>query len=76
MTEQQATGEGTSITLQERVKLLKVVIDKRRYKAGRDIQWKVTLFYYYSGSLTHHTSTALNGTWVDGKRCSLYLKHR
>ena len=42
MTEPQATGDGTDITLQERVKLLKVVINKRRYKAGQDIQWKVT----------------------------------
>ena len=44
MSERQATGEGTNVTLQERVKLLKVVVDKRRYKAGRDIQWKVTRY--------------------------------
>ena len=35
--------EGTDIILQERVKLLKVVVDKRRYK-GSDVQWKVTEF--------------------------------
>ena len=43
MFEQGAMQEGTDIILQERVKLLKVVVDKRRYK-GSDVQWKVTEF--------------------------------
>ena len=37
---EQATRDGEEITLQERVKLLKVVVDKRRYK-GTDTHWKV-----------------------------------
>ena len=45
MSEQGATQEGTDIILQERVKLLKVVVDKRRYK-GSDVHWKVTELYY------------------------------
>jgi len=41
MTEQATVGS-TDIVLQERVKLLKIVIDKRKYKAGSDhTQWKV-----------------------------------
>ena len=45
MSEQGATQEGTDIILQERVKLLRVVVDKRRYK-GSDVHWKVTELYY------------------------------
>ena len=71
MTEQ-ATGESSDITLQERVKLLKVVVDKRRYKAGSDIQWSSKVTRLLLGSLLFNnffsSHTALSGTWVDGKR--------
>ena len=37
----EVTREGTEIILQERIKLLKVVVDQRRYK-GSEIQWRVS----------------------------------